>query len=277
MSSHIGILIPSTSRNRSWNKLEDTSLFSIFFHSFFTTCCTRYKYTIYLAIDDDDRILSIPYVRDQIEKYVSVMKNTSIKFVSTQGIKKGWVTHMWNRAFKQAYDDGCEYFFQSGDDIVFQSKNWVTDSIKMLEKNKGIGLTGPLDYGRIKHGSHDSLPGGSRFIQTQSFVSRKHMEIFGFYFPEEIKNWFCDDWMTKVYYPTYFYQIEHFVSNVGGAPRYEIIGEIMNPNDPTFLACNRLIAEGRITLDKFLRSNIHIVGMVTTVDPSQKSGSSHYL
>ena len=124
--------------------------------------------------------------------------------------------------------------------------------IKMLEKHKGVGLTGPLDYGRIKHGSKESLPGGSRFIQTQSFVSRKHMEIFGFYFPEEIKNWFCDDWMTKVYYPTYFYQIDHYVSNVGGDPRYEIIGEIMNPNDPTCLACNRLISEGRIILDKFV-------------------------
>jgi len=250
MTYHIGILIPSTTHNRPWTKLEETALFSIFFQSFFTTYCSKYRYTIYLATDDDDRILSIPDVRAQITKYVSVMRNTSIKFISTQGIPKGWVTHMWNRAFKTAYDDGCDYFFQSGDDIQFMDTKWVSDSIVMLEKHNGIGLTGPLDYGRIKYGSADSLPGRKRFIQTQSFVSRKHMVIFGFFFPEEIKNWFCDDWITKVYYSKYFYKINHFVINMGGNPRYEIVGQILNPNDPTYIACNRLIHECKIILDK---------------------------
>jgi hypothetical protein len=252
MDHHIGILIPSTTHKRTWNKIEETALFSVFFQSFFTTYCRKYKYTIYLAVDDDDRMLSSPDIRDQLVRYVSVMQNTSIKFISTESIPKGWVTHMWNRAFKQAYDDGCNYFFQSGDDIIFKTQNWVTDSIEMLEKHDGIGLTGPIDIGRIKHGSIQSGIGGNRFIQTQSFVSRKHMEIFGFYFPEEIKNWFCDDWMTKIYYPKFFYKINHFVENVGGSPRYEIIGKIFDPNDPTFLACNRLISEGRVIIDKYI-------------------------
>ena len=34
------------------------------------------------------------------------MKNIVIQFISTNGIPKGWVTYMWNRAFKCAYDDG---------------------------------------------------------------------------------------------------------------------------------------------------------------------------
>jgi len=251
MNTHIGILIPSTTNNRPWTKLEDTTLFSTFFPSFFTTYCSKFKYTIYLVVDDDDLIISRPDVREQITRYVSVMQNTSVKFISSSGIPKGWVTHMWNRAFTSAFDDGCDYFFQSGDDIVFRSNGWVSNSIKELQKRDGVGLTGPLDYDRIHCGSKESLPGGSRFIQTQSFVSRKHMEIFGFYFPEEIKNWFCDDWMTKVYFPKHFYQINHFVSNVGGAPRYEVIGEIMNPDDPTFKACNRLVEEGKKILLTF--------------------------
>ena len=200
MDIHIGVLIPSTTRNRTWKTLEETTLFSIFFPSFFSTYCNQFKYTIYLVIDDDDPILTTTNSRSQLDKYVSIMQNTSIQYISANGIQKGWVTHMWNRAFKKAYDDGCDYFFQSGDDIEFHSSGWVSNSIQQLKRHRDIGLTGPLDYGRMHHGSKDTQPGGSRFIQTQSFVSRKHMEIFGFYFPEEIKNWFCDDWMTKVYY-----------------------------------------------------------------------------
>ena len=41
---------------------------------------------------------------------------------------------MWNRAFKIAYDDKCDYFLQCGDDIHFLEKDWVKDSIKILEK-----------------------------------------------------------------------------------------------------------------------------------------------
>ena len=51
------------------------------------------------------------------------------------------------------------------------------------------------------------------------------MELFGYFFPEEIKNWFCDDWITKVYYPTYYYQIENTILNIGGPPRYEVVEE----------------------------------------------------
>ena len=86
-------------------------------------------------------------------------------------------------------------------------------------------MTGPIDIGRILYGSEECSPGGERFIQTQSFVSRKHMEIFGFYFPKEIKNWFCDDWITKIYYPNFFYLLNHKLRNMGGEPRYDVVSE----------------------------------------------------
>ena len=50
-----------------------------------------------------------------------------------------------------------------------------------------------------------------------------YMEIFGWFFPEEIINWCCDDWYNLVYKPNYFYPLHnHFCSNEGGAPRYTI-------------------------------------------------------
>ena len=152
-------------------------------------------------------------------------------------VTKGHVTIMWNKLFKIAYDENCDYFFQCGDDIYFRTSNWINDCISTLKNNNDIGITGPINN-------------NSRIL-TQAFVSRKHMELFGYFFPEEIKNWFCDDWITKVYYSKYFYQINHFASNIGGEPKYKVIGEIMNPEDPTFKACNRLIIEGKQILHDY--------------------------
>ena len=55
------------------------------------------------------------------------------------------------------------------------------------------------------------------------------MELFGFYFPPEIKNWFCDDWITNIYFRTkLLYPIQKRVFNKGGAPRYDPIGKKEN-------------------------------------------------
>lgn len=221
----IGLLIPTTSVKRNWKGLSETTLYSIFLRSFTETYCSQYKYIIYLIIDDDDAIFGRTKTQDEITKIVSKFKNISVQFVSSKNIAKGWVTKMWNKAFKIAYDDKCDYFYQCGDDILLQSKKWVTNSINKLKKHNDIGLSGPLDIGRIQVGGQDSAPGGNRFIQTQSFVSRKHMELFGYFFPEEIKNWYCDDWITNLYYPKYYYQIENTVLNIGGPPRYEVVNE----------------------------------------------------
>ena len=219
----IGILIPTTSAKRNWKQLKETTLYNIFLRSFIDTYCNQYTYTIYLVIDENDPIFSTQKTHKEINHILSKYKNISVQFISGKNIPKGWVTKMWNRAFKKAYHDKCDYFYQCGDDILLQSKNWVTNSIEILKKNNNIGLTGPLDIGRIQVGGENSAPGGDRFIQTQSFVSRKHMELFGYFFPEEIKNWYCDDWITKVYYPKYYYQIENSILNIGGPPRYEVV------------------------------------------------------
>ena len=56
---------------------------------------------------------------------------------------------------------------------------------RKLEENNNIGLTGPIN--------------NNSSILTQAFVSRRHMLIFGWFFPEEIKNWYCDDWYNIIY------------------------------------------------------------------------------
>jgi len=226
MSYKIGILIPSTTKGLNCKSYKDSYLYKLFFKSFIKTYDKKYKnkdilYTIYVVVDDDDEIYSNE--KNKIISFINLVKNVSIKFISSNGIDKGWVTKMWNRAFKTAYDEGCDYFYQCGDDIEFVDKEWVIDSIEAMKKHNGVGITGPIDWGREQH---KMIVGAGKFILTQTFVSRKHMDIFGFYFPEEIKNWFCDDWITYVYISkNKYWPIRKRIINQGGEPRYEPDGK----------------------------------------------------
>jgi len=206
----IGILIPTTSKGRpTWKHIEDTYLFNYFFKSFLFTRSPNHQYIIYIGIDNDDRIFSHEKNRQIIYNLKHKHEGISIKFISMAAAKKGHLTKMWNILFKYAYDDACDYFLQCGDDINFRTKGWINDAIKILETHNGIGITAPIC--------------NNPDILTQVFVSRKHMEIFGWLFPEEIINWFCDNWINYVYHPTYWLPLKnHYCSNDGGAERYEI-------------------------------------------------------
>lgn len=230
MSYKIGILIPSTTKGlENCNSYKDTLFYKLFLKSFIKTYDKKYRgkdvlYTIYVVVDDDDKIYSKQEEVNKIRTFINLIDNVSIKFISGNGIEKGWVTKMWNRAFKHAYDDGCDYFYQCGDDIEFLDKQWVVECIKVMEKHHDYGITGPLDWGREQFNMVHNCKG--KFILTQTFVSRKHMEIFGFYFPEEIKNWFCDDWITNVYVVRdKYWKIEKRIFNKGGKPRYNPEGK----------------------------------------------------
>ena len=108
-----------------------------------------------------------------------------------------------------AYQGGYDYFYQCGDDILYKTKGWCQSCIHMLQLHNNVGITGPMNN-------------NSRIL-TQAMFSRKHMEIFGWLFPEEIINWCCDDWYNWVYQPDHFYPlVKHYCANVGGKPRYTI-------------------------------------------------------
>jgi len=203
----IGILIPTTSNGRKWSTIKDSYLYNLTFKTFLLTQDPEHEYVFYIGIDNDDPI----YNKEQqqvLEKFNIIFKNISVKFIY-MNCKKGHLTKMWNILFKQAYEEDCEYFYQCGDDIYFKTKGWVNDCINTLRLNNDVGITGPIN--------------NNHFILTQAFVSRKHMQIFNYFFPEEIINWGCDDWYNWVYKPTHFFPLEkHFCSNQGGDPRYVI-------------------------------------------------------
>ena len=225
----IGFLILATSNNRNnWNSIKDSYLYNLTLKSSLLTINREHKYIYYIGIDKNDRIFDKKNEQNEILKFQNVFKHITIEFIvyDNNKIPKGYATLMWNVLFEKAYNDGCDYFYQCGDDMEFKTKNWINDSINMLKSKNNIGLTGPIN--------------NNNRILTQSFVSRKHMEIFGWYFPKEIKNWCCDDWYNIVYHPNYLYPLKnHFAENKGGQPRYKI------NNDNNF-ALNNLMFKNNV-------------------------------
>jgi len=215
-SKKIGLLILSTSNKRdNWSSIKDSYLYNLTLKTFLLTQNKEHKYVFYIGIDPNDRIYDKENQQKEILRFSQAFKNVEFKFIKIMSVTKGHVTIMWNKLFKIAYDENCDYFFQCGDDIYFRTSNWINDCITTLKNNNDIGITGPIN--------------NNFRILTQAFVSRKHMEIFGWFFPEEIINWCCDDWYNLVYQPSNFFPLrQHFCSNNGGEPRYII------DNNPAF-------------------------------------------
>lgn len=203
----VGFIIPCTSKGCNWSSVKRSYLYQLTLKTFVQTMDHGHDYHFYIGIDRDDPIFSNKKEQRVIRsEYAN--KNLHIDFY-VMDAPKGYLTKMWNQLFKIAYDEGCDYFYQCGDDISFRTKGWVNDCIRKLQENGDIGLTGPVN--------------NNNRILTQAFVSRKHMEIFGEFFPESIKNWCCDDWYNWVYQPDHFFVLtQHFCSNEGGRPRYDV-------------------------------------------------------
>jgi hypothetical protein len=206
----IGVLIPCTSRWQDWTTYKDSYLYKYTLKTFLRTYDKEHNYTFYIGIDKGDQIYDNEDVKDNLKRFLSIMKNVDIEFIYMDGLPKGHLTVMWNRLFEKSYNDGCDYFFQCGDDMEFNTSGWVNACINALLKSKNVGLAGPIN--------------NNVRILTQSFVSRKHMQLFGYYFPPEIINWCCDDWINEVYKGiSCFYPLrEHLCINAGGPPRYII-------------------------------------------------------
>jgi len=232
----VAFLIPSTTRKRHWRKMEDTDLYKIFGHSFILTKSENIEYTIYINIDNDDRIYSKKTERNKLISFIG--ENAIIKFISDSQISRGYLTQMWNYLFRIAYEDGNDYFYQCGDDIMFQNIDWLPECIEQLKKQKDIGICGPINPPNYR-------------ILTQTLVSRKHWEIFRYYFPPHIKNWWCDDWINYVYYPHYVTKMKNLIAeNKGGEPRYSRPG--IAENNTFRDLCLRLTVQSKRKIRDYL-------------------------
>lgn len=229
--SNIAFLVPVTSRGRNWTTFEETCLYNYFIKSL--TEIPGLNYTLYLGVDSDDTFCLSETFNEGLRKTFKF----PFKIIKFEGIGKGHVTKMWNVLFENSYSDGCDYFVQCGDDVEFIDQDWLEHCIAILKNNNNVGVSGPIDINT------------SSLFLTQSVVSRKHMEIFGYYFPEEIKNWYCDNWINDVYKSVnMLFIVLRRCKNSGGKERYDIVHEGRN-------VLNSILKPSEEKLIQYLKQN----------------------
>lgn len=216
MSFNVALLVPCTSRTKDYKCFKDTDLYKYLLKSFLLTYNKEHKYTIYLGIDNDDVFYQERRIQDEITRFLSVMVNVALIIKSYNKKFRGNPCAIWTDLYYEARQGYNDYFVQVGDDIMFLDKNWVNCGIHKLKENNDIGVVGLTDQGRKEFNPQDEL-------FTQTMVSKKHYEIFGWYFPPEIHNWACDNWIGDIYAKHNLkHYLHHRIVNCGGEPRYLI-------------------------------------------------------
>jgi len=207
---NIALLIPITSQGRQWKNLYDSYFINLTLATFLLTKNDCYNYTFYLGFDEDDSLFNNSNNIELLEKIFDEL-NLKLNITIYKNVTKGHLTLLWNILYQKAYDDNNDYFYQCGDDIDFKTKDWVKDSVEILIKNNNFGVSGP---------NNTDI---SNITLTQAMVSRKHMELFGYLYPPSIINWYCDNWLSNIYLPNHYFQLnQHYAPNLGGPERYNI-------------------------------------------------------
>ena len=163
--------------------------------SFCKTSSNGYQYHFYTAFDQDDPYLSEEkYLRAVHARFTELVKdlctkssNYSLHFVLCSHSKNP--TWAQNDAMMEAYLDNMEYFYRVNDDTQMLSPGWSETFISTLGdfNPPNVGVVGPLHKG------------GNEAIMTYDFVHKRHIDIFGYYYPRVFTDWWADDWMSEVY------------------------------------------------------------------------------
>tara|TARA_R110000822_G_scaffold112020_1_gene242901 strand:+ start:211 stop:912 length:702 start_codon:yes stop_codon:yes gene_type:complete len=197
-------LVPSTTRNREWNTIEETYLYTIL-------CRTLDKHTppvdivLYVGYDSNDPIYSKDEERLKLNAIFIKFKIVWVKFKPDPGN----VVAVWNGLLKRAMGDGFDWFKILGDDIRLPNDpSWLRVFQKAIVANDYIGWS-------AGYSNNDN-------IATQFLIHKTHYQIYEFVFPPLIKNYFCDDWMNMIYPEKYkYWRKDYPLLNCGGQPRYD--------------------------------------------------------
>lgn len=175
----IAVLVPLCSRNQPWKELGDCYWVRDTYPALLRSA---QDIEVYLGIDEDDAFFQKH--RDQLQG----------RIVDLRGCQHApaWA---WNQLLEAAIADGHEYFFQMGDDVVFETPGWTQVFLEALQQQGNRGIVGPCHLanyeGRLREGKHPVL--------ENAFFHKTHYDIFGYLYPPEIRNYYCDDWITEVY------------------------------------------------------------------------------
>jgi hypothetical protein len=224
---NIAVLVPVCSRNQNYSSFEDIPFLKYLYPSFQKTKEDGYTYTFFIGYDDDD----IFYIEN-----INILKE--FKTFKLSGCRHAPAT-AWNKLAQIAFngDIKYDYFFQIGDDVILETPGWTSHFVNKLKEHNNVGVVGPCNL--LNYNSRKNL--NRPFVIENSFVSRKHIETFNYFFHPSIKNWYCDDWITRVYDGIFCdIQVDYTCSNIIVDTRYAID----NCND-----INKFIEEGKQILN----------------------------
>jgi hypothetical protein len=120
---------------------------------------------------------------------------------------------IFNFMMAAAAEDGADYLYRINDDTEFVTP-WVGLALSALRgySPPNVGVVGPI-----------CREGNTRII-THDLVHRTHLEIFDYYYPPILSDWWMDDWITMVYDERHFtkgpFVVRHHVSMHG--TRYSV-------------------------------------------------------
>ena len=187
--TQIALLITLCSKKQSWKNLSDIDFISKMLDPLFMSLSGKHKVKYYLGYDEND---------DFFVKQNDLLKKR-MPFIDLTVLPKkcnGNPCLAWNLLLEKAFKDkDNKYFYQCGSDIIHIVKSWDDYFINLMKKNDDDIICGGVD-----------MPFWcERVIRDQSgilenvFFGRPLFERLGFLFPPEVKTWFSDDVITKIY------------------------------------------------------------------------------
>jgi len=189
----IAVLVPTTSRGRRLRGAADTDLLRVLLPSLLRTATWdgSLAYRLYVGYDAGDPYFDTGGAADVAAAIRRLVGDRPLALAlrRCEGTAHSPVA-VWNHLFADAYAEGCDFFYQLGDDLALETAGWAREFPAALMLNPvepGLGVTGPVDRGHCLDDGRLKLD-----VLTQSFVSRRHMEIFATYYPAAFRNWWSE-------------------------------------------------------------------------------------
>lgn len=155
---------------------------------------TRFRFMIYLAIDEDD--LFLRGEGGGLNKPTRVLHTAGVLDVVTIfcAHPRGHVCWLWRDLARRAYLDKCDYYLLVGDDIVFRDMDWMSRIHSEFSRIAAAEKV-PMGFGCVAF-TDESFPG----MPTFPVVHRTHMRIFnGEVIPETFINQDGDPYLYQLY------------------------------------------------------------------------------
>ena len=169
---------------------------------------TVFDIALHVGVDDDDPF----FVRHGHALALSARRTFGLN-LTVYRYPTGTISGLMNRLMQDAADTGAEYLVRLNDDSEITSTDWLPRAVAKLRSFSptNVGVVGPI------------CMEGNTAILTHDMVHRTHLDVFGTYYPAEMRDWYIDDWISDVYGPLNTARVFRWrvVHHVEGGTRYQ--------------------------------------------------------